>query len=193
MAGCTWSTGPSPHILTLSWAGSSLPSPSPVFQPPSAPSTSWVHQRAVHRAQSVGESTARGTKSWGCKGRAAFNCSYLQDALVPAGARARVWVAFLTWPKLFLAMSPGLAGQSFSPVLQKNSYWRDKADWPILVLSRNLLSPWAPGEAMLLDILAFVPSTLLQESWNDPACWILVVDQIIRTHFISCAALRIRG
>lgn len=173
MAGCTWNTSASLCILTLSWAGSSLPSPSPVFQLPSAPSTSWVHQRAVRRAESAGENTKLCKRHQilgaGCKGRAAFNCYYLQDALVPAGARARVWVAFLTWPKLSLAMSPGLAGQRFSPVLQKNSYWRDKADWPILVLSQNLLSPWAPGEAMLLDVLAFVLSTLLQEPWNDPA------------------------
>lgn len=37
------------------------------------------------------------------------------------------------------------------------------------LLSFFLLSPWAPGEAGLQAILAFVPFTLFHESWNDPA------------------------
>lgn len=55
-------------------------------------------------------------------------------------------------------------GYSFSPVWQKHPYEREETGWPISVLSQDLLSPRALGEAGLQAILAFVPFTLFQES-----------------------------
>lgn len=140
--------GQGPHCLLL-------PPSSSLHLLPAPPGCSYLAgctKRAVRTAEPAGES-AKHCKRQQVLGAGWQGQSWLQLLLAarcfgPCREQSQGLSCFPDPVKvgplafLFPAMSQGLAeGQSFSPVLQKHPYRRNKAGCPITVLLQDLLSP----------------------------------------------------